>query len=43
METAQPFLLVMLSELIDSDDEKPTGRKTKLWIKGKVLVDILTI
>ena len=43
METAQPFLLVMLSELIDSDDEKPTGRKTKLWIKGKVSVDILTI
>ena len=39
MEAEQSLILVVLSELMGSDDEKPTRRKTRSWIKrGTVTV-----
>ena len=39
MEAEQSLILVVLSELMDSDDKKPTRRKTRSWIKrGTVTV-----
>lgn len=31
MEAEQTLMLVMLPELINSDDKKPTREKTRLW------------
>ena len=35
METKQSLILVVLPELMDSDDEKSTRGKTRLWIKKR--------
>ena len=35
METKQSLILVVLPELMDSDDEKSTRGKTRLWIKRR--------
>ena len=45
MEPEQSVMLAVLSELMDSDDEKPTRRKTGSCMETLVdmLVDILII
>ena len=35
MEADQSVILVVLSELMDSDDEKPTRGKSRSWIKQR--------
>lgn len=35
METEQSAMLVVLSRLIDSDNEKSTSRKTRSWVKRR--------
>ena len=35
MEAEQSLMLVVLSELMDSDIKKPTGGKNTSWIKGR--------
>ena len=35
MEAEQSVIFVVLSELMDSDDEKPTRGKTRSWIKQR--------
>ena len=43
MEAEQSLILVVLSELMGSNDEKPTRRKTRSWIKRGTLLYILTV
>ena len=39
MEAQKSLLLVLLSELMNSDDKKPTRGKTRSCIKREMLVD----
>ena len=37
MEAERSLMLAVLSELMDSDDEKPTREKARSWIKGRTV------
>ena len=40
---AEKSILVVLSKLMDSDDKNSTCRKTRLWIKRRIVSGYFTI